>query len=123
MKIEISNGELLDKLTILEIKLRNISDVAKNKNVKKEYEYLLTVAQFIEGFSVELLGDLSIVNQQIWEIEDKIREKERKKEFDQEFIELARSVYFKNDERSRIKKQINIKTESEFIEEKSYKKY
>lgn len=123
MKIEISNGELLDKLTILEIKLRNISDAAKNKNIKKEYEYLLTVAQFIEGFSVELLGDLSIVNQQIWEIEDKIREKERKKEFDQEFIDLARSVYFKNDERSRIKKQINIKTESEFIEEKSYKKY
>jgi len=123
MKIEVSNAEILDKLTILEIKLKFIFDESKKQDIKKEYEYLLNIAQHIDGFSIDLLTDLAVVNQEIWRIEDSIREKERKKKFDKEFIELARSVYFKNDERARIKKEINLQTKSNFVEQKSYEKY
>jgi hypothetical protein len=123
MQIEVSHGEILDKITILEIKLTSITDRIKLDNVGKEYKYLTEIwVGSGYGFDTEKVN-LFNVNLKLWKIEDKIREKERKKEFDSEFIELARSVYITNDERSRIKKEINIKYGSNFIEEKSYKEY
>jgi hypothetical protein len=125
MKIEVSIGEIVDKLSILQIKKLNILDEEKLINVKKEYDYLLQVVESDLNFSTsdELYEELFITNKKLWDIEDKIRDKERDKSFDDEFIELARSVYFTNDERSKIKKDINIKYGSNFIEEKSYKEY
>jgi len=125
MKIEVSIGEIVDKLSILQIKKLNIIDEEKLINVRKEYDYLLKVVESDLNFSTsdELYNKLFITNKKLWDIEDKIRDKERDKSFDNEFIELARSVYFTNDERSKIKKDINIKYGSNFIEEKSYKEY
>ena len=125
MKIEVSIGEIVDKLSILQIKKLNILDEEKLINVKKEYDYLLQVVESDLNFSTsdELYGELFMTNKKLWDIEDKIRDKERGKSFDEEFIELARSVYFTNDERSKIKKNINIKYGSNFVEEKSYKDY
>ena len=125
MKIEISNGELVDKVCILEIKLKNIKDPKKLINIRKEYEILLIAENEILGqykFRAKY-EDLLNTNKQLWIIEDKLRIKEKKQEFDQEFIDLARSVYFTNDKRSDIKKQINIITDSGLVEEKSYQKY
>lgn len=123
MQIEVSHGEILDKITILEIKLTSITDRNKLDNVSKEYRYL-TEIWYGSGYGLdEDMVNLFNVNLKLWEIEDKIREKEKKKEFDSEFIELARSVYVNNDERARIKKEINLKYGSNFIEEKSYKEY
>src|SRR5210317_1803273 len=117
MKIEVSIGEIVDKLSILQIKKLNILDEEKLINVKKEYDYLLQVVESDLNFSTsdELYEELFITNKKLWDIEDKIRDKERDKSFDDEFIELARSVYFTNDERSKIKKDINIKYGSNFI--------
>lgn len=125
MKIEVSIGEIVDKLSILQIKKLNILDEEKLINVKKEYDYLLQVVESDLSFSTsdELYRELFMTNKKLWDIEDKIRDKERDKSFDEEFIELARSVYFTNDERSKIKKNINIKYGSNFVEEKSYKEY
>lgn len=125
MKIEVSIGEIVDKLSILQIKKLNILDEEKLINVKKEYDYLLQVVESDLNFSTsdELYRELFMTNKKLWDIEDKIRDKERSKSFDEEFIELARSVYFTNDERSKIKKNINIKYGSNFVEEKSYKEY
>ena len=107
MKIEISIGELVDKITILQIKIERIKDAKKISNVKKEYEILKT---YLSETSISehstLYIDLKKINEALWEIEDKIRTKEQKKEFDEEFIQLARSVYYKNDVRSEIKKEI-----------------
>ena len=127
MKVEVSNGELLDKLTILELKMSNISDDKKLINVKKEFNELSPLAKLLfEKFKDELLikyKELALINSELWKIEDDIRECEKNKKFDEKFVELARAVYFTNDKRSDVKKQINILTGSGFIEEKSYEDY
>ena len=127
MQIEISIGEFLDKISILELKLLHIADKSKLMNVQKElYHHSPLYSDLIEVYGDELTGlylKLSQVNGRLWVIEDKIRELESKKRFDEEFIELARSVYFTNDERAEIKKDINLLTGSELVEEKSYKDY
>ena len=127
MKVEVSNGELLDKLTILELKMSNISDDKKLINVKKEFNELSPLAKLLfEKFKDELLikyKELALINSELWKIEDDIRECEKNKNFAEKFVELARAVYFTNDKRSDVKKQINILTGSGFIEEKSYEDY
>ena len=125
MKIEVSIGEIVDKLSILQIKKLNIQDEYKLININKEFDYLLKVVETDLKFSTEneLYLELLNINKKLWVIEDDIREKERNKSFDDEFIELARSVYFTNDERSKIKKLINLEYGSDFVEEKSYNEY
>jgi hypothetical protein len=125
MKVEISNGDLLDKLTILRIKQERIKDEDKLKNVEREILELTPLYQkILEKKDVtSLFEELMSVNLKIWDIEDGIRGKERNKEFDTTFISLARSVYFENDKRASIKKQINLETGSFLIEEKSYSEY
>ena len=129
MKIEVSNGEILDKYSILEIKLQEIRDEAKLANVRNEYESLTPAVQEIYN-SVESAGALSTlykdllnVNKTLWNIEDQIRDCERDKNFGQDFIELARSVYYTNDDRADVKKKINTLTGSTLVEEKSYQEY
>lgn len=123
MKIEVSNGEIIDKLTIIQIKLERITDKAKLVNLKKEYDELVKVASAVLSTSDPLYKALYDVNSELWDIEDHIRDLERKKDFGKDFIETARSVYFKNDRRSELKREINLKTSSGLIEEKSYEKY
>lgn len=123
MKIEVSNGEIIDKLTILQIKLERIKDKAKLANLQKEYDELVRVASSIIATSDPLYRALYDVNCELWDIEDHIRDLERNKNFNDDFIQTARAVYFKNDKRSEIKREINLKTASGFIEEKSYEKY
>lgn len=126
MKIEVSNGEIIDKLTILAIKLIYIEDEKKIENIQKEYDILLSNVTHLWDYypNVQILHvKLQKINFTLWNIEDKLREKEKDKSFDEEFIELARSVYKTNDERSNIKKEINIITLSDLQEEKSYKEY
>ena len=122
MKIEVSTGEILDKMSILEIKMDKIKDETKLVNIKKEYNYLKNISLQL-SFHIENYNALLNINKKLWNIEDDIRDKERNSVFDTEFIELARSIYFTNDKRYKIKKQINISSNSNFIEEKSYKKY
>jgi len=125
MNIEVSHGEIVDKLTILQIKKENIKDPSKLDNIVKEYDYLFSIVENDLGIltsSPEYLALLSI-NKDLWVIEDDIREKERQKQFDDEFIKLARDVYYTNDVRAKIKKEINLKYSSGFIEEKSYSQY
>ena len=125
MKIEVSIGEIVDKLTILDLKLRNILDDSKLINVKKEYDYLKEIILNDGTFdlSSEDYKNLFQVNLTLWQIEDYIREKERIKDFGPEFIDLARRVYITNDKRASLKKYINLKYNSDFIEEKSYSPY
>jgi len=127
MKVEISIGELLDKISILEIKLLNINDEKKSKNVYKELEVLNPYFQdLLDKYGIEIKGlyiKLSNINKTLWNIEDDIREKEKAEEFDEEFVELARSVYITNDQRAAVKKEINLLTKSELVEEKSYSNY
>lgn len=123
MKIEVSNGEIIDKLTILQIKLERISDGEKLKNLTREYDELLKVTSSILSNSDPLYKTLYEINCDLWDIEDRIRDLERRKDFGDEFVATARSVYFKNDKRAAIKREINIKTSSGLIEEKSYEKY
>ena len=125
MKIEVSIGEIIDKLSILKIKTENITDKVKLYNVMKEYDYLLGVVENDLNISTEsdLYKELLSINKELWVIEDDIRNKERDKSFDDEFISLARSVYFTNDKRADVKKRINIEYGSDFVEEKSYNKY
>ena len=127
MKVEVSNGELLDKLTILDLKLSNISDVQKLTNIQKEHDELNPLAgQLFDSYGEELKNlykQLAEINSELWTIEDDIRECERNKDFGSDFISLARAVYFTNDKRSEIKKSINLLTGSGFIEEKSYEDY
>ena len=125
-QISISWGELFDKITILQIKLENLHKKSALKNVKLEHDQLCKIydSNFLEHENARrLMHDLKKINQKLWDIEDKIRDKERSKIFDQDFIELARKVYFTNDERSRIKRNINEIFGSELIEEKSYAHY
>ena len=123
MKIEVSIGEIADKLSILEIKKINIIDETKLININKEYDYLYEVVFLELKMNKDDYNRLIEINKKLWKIEDDIRDKERLNEFDEEFIELARSVYFTNDVRSVIKKEINIEYGSGFVEEKSYQKY
>ncbi|MFH0842502.1 MAG: DUF6165 family protein [Bacteroidota bacterium] len=123
MKIELSNGEIIDKLTILRIKLERIKDEGKLRNLRKEYEELEKAASSILKTDDPLYIALYEVNLELWDIEDHIRDLERRKEFGVDFIATARSVYFKNDRRAEIKREINIRTSSGLIEEKSYEKY
>jgi hypothetical protein len=123
--IPVSKAELVDKVTILDIKLQNIKDQNKLLNIRKEYNELYEVMNNSLGMTKESeeYKELLEVNKELWNIEDKIRDKERKKQHDDKFIELARSVYFSNDKRSEIKKKINTKYNSSITEEKSYQKY
>jgi hypothetical protein len=123
MKIEVSNGEIIDKLTIIRIKLERIKDKAKIVNLKKEYDELISASSSIISTTDPLYTALYQVNSELWDIEDLIRDLERKKIFGSDFIEAARAVYLKNDKRSELKREINIKTSSGLIEEKSYEKY
>ena len=124
--IKISWGELFDKLTILQIKLKKIENKNALWNIKIEHNELLKIynSNFLQNANAKLLkADLKKINVKLWDIEDKIRDKERVKTFDEEFIELARKVYIINDERSRIKRNINEKFGSEIFEEKLYSDY
>ena len=124
--IPISWGELFDKITILQIKFENLQDNNALKNVKREYDQLYSIFDkvfFENTIANQLIIDLKLINQKLWNIEDLIRDKERNKVFDEEFINLARQVYITNDERSRIKKNINKTFGSELVEEKSYADY
>jgi len=127
MKVEVSNGELLDKLSILELKLKNIKDDKKLINIKNEHGGLSPLCNnLFNNYGNELrslYAKLSEINAELWKIEDDIRECERNKDFGDEFIRLARAVYFTNDKRSDVKKSINLLTESGFVEEKSYEDY
>jgi hypothetical protein len=123
MNIEVSNGEIIDKLTILQIKLEMIVDETKLLNIREEYRALSGVASSILSEQDPLYLELLSVNRELWDIEDHIRDLERKKDFGKDFVSTARAVYFKNDRRSELKRMINIKTSSGFIEEKSYEKY
>jgi len=126
INVKLSYGEMLDKITILQIKSERISDAAKVANVNKELGLLNNLWQADKKSSVDVSSEftaLKEINEKIWDIEDDIRDKERAKEFDEKFIELARSVYFSNDKRAEIKREINMKLGSELIEEKSYSDY
>lgn len=127
MKIEVSIGELVDKLSILEIKLLNIKDKEKTKNVYKELETLNPHFQdLLDEYGIKMKNlyiKISKINKTLWDIEDAIREKEAEEEFNEEFVELARSVYIINDQRAAVKKEINLLTKSKLVEEKSYKDY
>jgi hypothetical protein len=123
MKIEVSNGEIIDKLTIIQIKLERIKDDSKLANLRREFEELKNATSKILSMEDPLYKSLYNVNCELWDIEDHIRDLERKNDFGDDFVKTARSVYFKNDKRSEIKRKINIKTSSGFIEEKSYEKY
>ncbi len=121
----ISLGELVDKISILMIKKKNISDSIKLQHVNKELEFLqITLNKYISEDKInEFLLRLVNINSKLWDIEDDIRECERKKLFDQTFIDLARSVYFTNDERAKVKNDINKTFGSELVEVKSYEEY
>ena len=127
MLVEVSNGELLDKISILELKLLKIEDEEKLVNVMTEFDALnpLVISLF-EKYDSQLQNhylELAKINGELWDIEDWIRDCEREKRFDKEFVELARSVYHTNDKRCEVKKLINILTSSGLVEEKSYKEY
>lgn len=122
MKIEVSNGEIIDKFTILEIKLKNSNDPAKTVNIKKEYNYLKSIVNKINA-PEELVLQLKEINQELWDIEDLLRVLENKKFFQDGFINLARKVYFTNDRRAEVKYKINAVTNSNFIEEKILPEY
>ena len=124
--VPISPGELLDKITILRIKVARITDAAKLANVRLELELLEKTWADSGCAAVDVARDerdLQAVNERLWDVEDLIRDKEAKQIFDREFIELARAVYVSNDERAAIKKRINLQLGSRLVEEKSYKPY
>jgi hypothetical protein len=122
MKIHVGTGEIIDKLTILMIKKDNILDPNKLENINKELEYLNGIVKELE-IDTEDIFQLQDVNKKLWQIEDDIRDKERNKIFDDEFVYLARQVYITNDLRAEIKRKMNEKYSSDFIEEKSYSEY
>ncbi len=126
IRIAVSVGELLDKITILQIKSERISDFAKLENVNKEYKALQTEWLSSSYLKLELDDDIKAlkrINEELWDIEDQLRDKEKKKAFDEAFIALARAVYIANDKRAAIKRRINNKAGSELVEEKSYSDY
>ena len=124
--VPVSFGELLDKIAILQIKSERMSDSAKVANVQKELSALektWLAHPAAGGDIIALRAQLKAVNERLWAIEDDIRSKEQAQQFDADFIRLARSVYFENDERARIKKDINLALGSTYVEEKSYQDY
>lgn len=123
MKIEVSVGEIVDKLSILDIKRVEITDTTKLINVEAEYYYLYDIVFSELNIDIVDYNTLLDINKQLWDIEDSIRLKEKNKEFDNVFIHYARLVYITNDMRAEAKKQINKKYGSLFIEEKSYENY
>ena len=124
--VQISWGELLDKITILEIKAQRLNSEAAVKNIRRELAVLVSAVTDIlseQPHLIYLKEQLKSVNEVLWDIEDKIRAKEATKSFDQQFIELARSIYINNDKRGDLKRQINVLLNSELIEEKQYTHY
>jgi hypothetical protein len=124
--VPVSFGELLDKIAILQIKSERMSDPAKLANVRKELAALESTWMAhpaAGGDIVRLRAELKAVNERLWVIEDDIRNEERAQRFGEEFIRLARAVYFENDERARIKREINVALGSAYVEEKSYQDY
>lgn len=122
----ISWGELLDKITILEIKSERMTDEKKLANIRtelKELNHTVNEASMLSAGVISLLRELKLINEKLWEIEDDIRDCERQKDFGARFIELARAVYFTNDERARLKREINDAMGSTLVEEKSYAAY
>lgn len=122
MQIEVSIGEVVDKWTILSIKVLNITDRDKLANITKERNYLNKMIE-PEILMDPLTDQLLNINKKLWTVEDNLRDLERDNRFSDKFIQQARSVYMLNDERARIKKEINIKYGSDFVEEKSYQPY
>ncbi len=122
MKIEVSNGEIVDKLTILEIKLRNSDCDQKSKQIVKEMTYLSPIVEEL-NIPDELIDNLRVVNQKLWDVEDALRVHEYKKDFGDEFVKLARSVYPTNDARFYHKSVINDLTNSDLTEEKILPQY
>jgi hypothetical protein len=126
LHVPVSPGELLDKITILRIKAQRMRDAAKLANVRLELELLERTWATLGTATQSVAADeaaLQAVNEQLWDIEDRIRDKEAARSFDPDFIELARAVYHRNDERAAIKKRINIALGSRIVEEKSYQPY
>lgn len=124
--VPVSYGELIDKITILEIKSARISNPEKLVNVRVELDLLNATWADAAASQTDIVAErakLKDVNEALWDIEDRIRVKEKAQEFDQEFIELARSVYFRNDDRAAYKREINEKLGSTLVEEKSYESY
>ncbi len=124
MQIDVSNGELVDKVSILKIKLDRIASAQKRANIQKEFDLLhgkLSAIHMSE--QSDSFQRLLAINSRLWDIEDQIRDKESRGEFDEAFILLARQVYLQNDKRSQVKREINIKTGSTIIEEKEYVPY
>lgn len=122
----VSYGELIDKITILEIKSQQIHDPAKLANVRTELDLLNATWAAHPASQTDITDErarLLAVNRALWDIEDHIRLKEKAQAFDAEFIELARAVYFRNDERAAVKREINLKLGSQLVEEKSYQDY
>ena len=126
IKVSVSPGELLDKITILRIKSSRMSDATKLANVRAELAALEETWGASSYATIDINAEvnaLHAVNERLWVIEDDIRDKERAQAFDAEFIRLARAVYFENDERAAIKRRINVKLGSALVEEKSYAAY
>lgn len=126
ISVPVSFGELLDKIAILEIKSERIADAAKLVNIRRELDALNHTWSMHPAAAVDitaLRAALKAVNERLWVIEDDIRLQERAQDFGAEFIRLARSVYFENDERARIKRDINLELGSAYVEEKSYENY
>ncbi len=126
ISVPVSPGELLDKITILEIKSARMADPGKLANVRRELDELRRAWAESAYGTTDVAADqaaLHAVNERLWRIEDDIRAKERAQSFDREFIELARAVYFENDERAAIKRRINTRLGSALVEEKSYRDY
>ena len=125
IRIPVSPGELLDKITILEIKAERIGDAAKLRHVRTELDLLTrawdrSAANVDQAWMAAARKELKEVNEELWDIEDRIRVKEAQQEFDQEFVALARSVYMRNDRRAELKKHVNTELGSDIVEEKSY---
>jgi uncharacterized protein YukE len=126
MQVPVSPGEVLDKITILEIKSERMTDPGKVANVRRELALLQKVwsSNIRDSETIQdLHAQLKAINEALWDIEDDIRDKERAREFDDRFIELARAVYVTNDRRSQVKKELNLHLGSDIIEEKSYQDY
>jgi hypothetical protein len=126
IQVPVSYGELIDKITILEIKSRRIADAAKLVNVRNELDLLNATWSNDAAARTDIADErarLLAVNEALWDIENRIRLKEKAQAFDDEFVELARSVYFRNDERAAVKREINLKLGSQLVEEKSYQDY
>ena len=126
LQVPLSVGEVLDKITILEIKSERIGDADKLKNIHNELNALRPLVDgepFNSDEITALFAELKSINEELWVIEDDIREQEGKRDFGQRFIDLARAVYVTNDRRADVKKRINLATGSDLVEEKSYEDY